>query len=46
MDKRRPPAHSPGRTYAARTDRVSGNPFEQDRDSRNDEAERDQTPVR
>src|SRR5450830_1723358 len=46
MGKWRPPAHSLRRTYAARTDRVGRNPFEQDRDSRNNEAEREQTPVR
>jgi len=46
MGKRRPRARNPGRTYAARADRVGRNPFEQDRDSRNYKAERDQSPVR
>ena len=45
MGKRRLPTRRPRRTYTARTNRVGRNPFKQDRDSRNNEAEGEQTPV-
>jgi hypothetical protein len=45
MGKRRLPAHRFMRR-SARTDCMGRDPFEEDRDSRDNEAEREQTPVR